>query len=329
MKKLVILIAMVIVSVLITGYSVVGQQKSGAQKSGNSVNTSKQTMALPEEYVDTHPEQYDIVTFIRYEKMLISPITYFHDVYGRMPSTLNEFFDSDFCLVRAKEKETGLLFQEAEALDVNHPEYLVYKYIDDDTAKLSFLLKTPQGEPYIHTYQWNKERFWAFFPRDAEGRDAKEWEQRVKTKPPTTTKKAKVMIEQLGSLFGAAVVDYFDDHNGFPESMDTLFSEKWGEFRQEPWRNFQYDDPAKKLPTKIFGFDKNQNYYYCHTFWEDGAKDEYALKLPANLIERSDHPLNMHTMAKVIINDKLSYSEGDIDTLNIEFFADVESLRNL
>ena len=290
------------------------EKRSRDVPSANNQDNIKQAYALPEEYIDTHPLYYDIRTYERYDKTIITPIELFHRVYGKMPATLNEFFNSDFCFVHAKEKETGKLFEEAESLDVNHPEYLVYKYTDDDTAQLSFVLKTINGDPYIHTYLWNREKFWAFFPRDAYGRDEEEWKIREKTKPPTTTKKAKEMLDHFASMFYWAVVDYFDDHNSFPDSLDSLF-EKWGVFRSEPWRNFQYDDPSRKLPNKVFGFDKARKALYVHSFWED-LETEYAMQLPANFIEEEGNPLNVREIT-------------DYKSLNIEVLADAETLINL
>ncbi|MBU1023805.1 hypothetical protein KKB99_05945 [bacterium] len=281
----------------------------------DSVDSSKHTMGETVLYVDEHPVNWNVRKFAHYELMLISTIDIFHRVNGRMPESLTEFFNSDFCFVHPREQETGLLFEESDSLDMNHPEYLVYEYIDMDTASLSFSLKTRLNEPYFYKYQWNRERFWAFFPRDAEGKDAEEWEKREKTKPPRTSKKAKEMLGQFSGIFRWAVAEYFDDHSSFPDDFESLFKEKWGVFRKEPWKNFEYDDPGRKLPNYVFGFDKTRNVKYVHYIWEN-SDYEYALQLPANFVEEEERPLNRQEIT-------------DISSLDIEFFADVETLRNL
>lgn len=281
----------------------------------DSLNLTKQATALPDKYVNDHPFDWDVKTFGRYDLMIISPIERFHRVHGTMPKNLPEFFESDFCFVQPLEQKSGQLFKASALMDINHPEYLVYEYIDEDTANLSFCLFTMNDEPYVFTYQWSRKRFWNFFPRDGQGRDEDEWANREKTKPPTTTKKAKEMLDQFAKIFGWAMADYFDDNNSFPDSFDILFKNKWGVFRYEPWRDFEYDDPVKKLPNKIFGFDKGRNVYYVYSIWED-FEYKYAMQLPANFIEEDGNPLNMRQIK-------------DTDSLNITFFADAESLRNL
>jgi len=313
MKKQILLLLSLILAFCVVSCGS-DKEKAAPPTPDQTINQPKQAMAQPQEYIDDHPLNYDIQSYGRYDLMILEPIESFHRFNGRMPSTLDEFFNSDFCLVRAKEKETGLLFQEAKALDMNHPEYLVYKFIDDDTAQLSFLLKTRDGQPYINTYQWNRKKFWGFFPRKADGSDADEWAKREKTKPPQTTKKAKEMLECLSGMFGWAVNDYFIDHHSFPANFDELFKEKWGEFRHEPWKHFEYDDPGRKLPNKIFGFDKTKNVFYMDSLCEN-MEFEHAMEVPANFIEEEGKPLDMREVT-------------DYKSLNITFFADAESLKN-
>jgi len=281
-------------------------------KAHEGLRNNQTDMGTPEEWVDNAPDNHNRRELSRFRMLFIESINKYRIIYGKLPASIAEFYDSDACFVLPKEMETGKQFQQRDVLDVNHPEYIKYSYVDSDTATLSVILSTNDGGHFIYTYPYTRERFWSALPFD---NNSDEYKQLSKTSPPKTSKKAQVMLDHFTSLVYWAMADYFDAHNAFPDSFDTLFAEKWGVFRHEPWRNFVFEDPAKKLPNKTFEFDKNQNVLYVKSEWGKTV-DEYAVKLPANYIQEPDRPLKM---------DEIT----DMKSLNLEFFADAETLKNL
>ena len=305
--------------ILLMILALIGCNSDGIKFKQSSIKNptgDRKILDSPQEYINNHPDNMNARVFSRYDNMLIESITAYHNVNGSMPKNLAEFFSSDLCLIMPREIKTGLPFSQADAIDITRPENIVYKYTDPHTAELSILLPTYDGQYYIHTYKWDRERFWrSLAPPEFNFKgDKEEWNRIIQTDPPVV-KKNEAMLNILMAEIGLALADYYDQQKAFPPDVDNLFLDKWGTFRHEPWDNFQYDDPAKKIPNRIFSFDKAQNIYYLHTAYKDKEYD-YAMKYPANFIEEPGRSLNMVEVK-------------DYNSLKTDFFADAESLKNL
>jgi hypothetical protein len=278
-----------------------------------SSNTDKNLSMLNNTFRETNPEDWSSGNFIRYHQMIIIPMELFHRVYGRVPNSIDEFFMSDVCLVHPKEITSGLLFTQGDTLDYNHPESIVYKVTDKDTAELSMILHTTDGSPYIYMYKWDKEKFLWYIPRADDGSSDQVIAEALKKDLPKG-KKGKAMIDHFKAIMSLAIAEYYDIHNDFPTDVSSLFEENWGQFRFEPWKNYEYDDPVNQLPTYSVGFDKTRKAYYVKEIWADKAVDEFAIQLPSNHLDEPGRPVNIQYIK-------------DIKSLNIDLFMDVETLR--
>lgn len=297
----------IFLTIVLTGCSGSVQSVNKITPSGNTDSIKEMSAITPptfEDYSISDPGQRDLQTFCRYQLTIVDSITNYYKVYGKMPVSLEEFFQSDLCLIFPIESTTGKPFVSSSTLDQNHPEYLVYKYIDSNTAELKMLQILKNSEPRIFINEWTNEKFLSGIPMEI---------QPDFNKLPLH-KKNMVMADQIASLFQYALANYFDENGVFPDNLDALF-EKWGALRREPWKNYEYDDPVMKVRNEIFGFDRIRNVYCVHHMWIDGDS-EIAFQFPANFIAEQDRPLNMRQVE-------------NIDTLNVEFFADIETLKNL